>query len=218
MKLFDIFKKRNENIINEDNLYNDAKIPNIDYATTREDKLQIDFYEEDVKLGQTYDTTRLVVDEDEPIYISDEKLYNCYVLWYMQNDNSKYLNPDNEDEKIYSKYYQNVLMQFDIDLLQTDEDYCKFVMKNLLDKKRVTKYLEAGMQEKPEVPCGNYIGGAKQENGYSEFFLEKIGEEVHNSRFMQKRRKEHNEIIQKREQKNIQNDNILSETNEDISK
>ena len=130
------------------------------------------------------------------------------------------MNYSDEDEKTRINYCKEVLAQFDIVLLQSEEDYCVAIMKDLFNKKRITKYLESGLIENAETPCGNYVGGIRQtENGYEEFFSPEIGKQVHNSPFMQKCRKEHNESVEKREQqKSIQNENILSETNEDISK
>jgi len=78
-------------------------------------------------------------------------------------------------------------------------------MKELLDKKRVERYLESGLQETPEHPCGEYIGGIRQtEKGYGKFFSIIVGEASHNSESMVNKRQKYREIIEERRQKAIE--------------
>ena len=91
-------------------------------------------------------------------------------------------------------------------LLQTDENYCSVVMRKLLDQKRVIKYLEDGLQETPEQPCGKYIGGVKPtEKGYGKFFSLSVGRASHNSDLMINRRREYRESIEAKKQSEIAN-------------
>ena len=78
MGLFDRFKKKEKglkinNIINEN-----EKSYEIEYGTTRDGRLQVDFYDKSAKVGQLYDTTRLVVD-NRPLILANQEVRNCIV-------------------------------------------------------------------------------------------------------------------------------------------
>ena len=91
-------------------------------------------------------------------------------------------------------------------LLSVDENYCSVVMRNLLDQKRVLKYLEDGLQETPERPCGKYIGGVRPtEKGYDKFFSLPVGRASHNSDLMINCRRECRESIEAQKQREIAN-------------
>ena len=263
MGLFDIFKKKEKEPEIQNGLNEAQKSYEIEYKTTRDGRLQIDFYDKGTKFSQFYDTTRLVVD-NRPIMLAGQEVRNCIVSWYSQDDavflDSEYegeslnardyrgilaqidptlLQTDENycsvvmrkllDKKRVTKYleeglqetpeqpcgkyigeslnardYRGILAQIDPTLLQTDENYCSVVMRKLLDKKRVTKYLEEGLQETPEQPCGKYIGGVKlTEKGYGKFFSLPVGRASHNSDLMINRRREHRENIEAKKQREI---------------
>lgn len=166
--------------------------------------MQVDFYDKNAKVGQFYDTTRLVVD-NRPIMLAGQEVRNCIVSWYSQDD-AVFLDSEYEGESLNARDYRGILAQIDPTLLQTDENYCSVVMRKLLDKKRVTKYLEEGLQETPEQPCGKYIGGVKlTEKGYGKFFSLPVGRVSHNSDLMINRRREHRENIEAKKQREIAN-------------
>ena len=107
-------------------------------------------------------------------------------------------------DSLRAQEYRGVLAEIDLELLQTDPNYCNMVMKELLDKQRVERYLESGLQETPEHPCGKYIGGIRQtEKGYGKFFSTIVGKASHNSELMVNRKQEHREMIEKQRQKAI---------------
>lgn len=204
MGLFDRFKKKEKglkinNIINEN-----EKSYEIEYGTTRDGRLQVDFYDKSAKVGQLYDTTRLVVD-NRPLILANQEVRNCIVSWYSQDD-AIFADPEYEGESLNARDYRGILAQIDPMLLQTDENYCSVVMRKLLDQKRVIKYLEDGLQETPEQPCGKYIGGVKPtEKGYGKFFSLSVGRASHNSDLMINRRREYRESIEAKKQSGIAN-------------
>ena len=81
-------------------------------------------------------------------------------------------------------------------------------IKNYIEEKvsRLEKYLENGLKETPEQPCGKYVGGVKKtEKGYTKFFSTIVGQASHNSELMVNRRKEHREMLERKKQKDIEN-------------
>ena len=76
------------------------------------------------------------------------------------------------------------------------------VMKDLLSKQRVERYLNKGLEENPDTPCGKYIGGVRKtpENQYQKFFSVQTGKACHNSEFMVNRRREVREAEERRRQ------------------
>ena len=183
MGLFDRFKKKKKELENNNKLNEGEKGYEIEYGRTRDGRLQVDFYDKSAKIGQFYDTTRFVVD-NKPLILANEEVRNCIVSWYRQDD-TIFGNPEYEGESLNARDYKGILAQIDPMLLSVDENYCSVVMRNLLDQKRVLKYLEDGLQETPERPCGKYIGGVRStEKGYDKFFSLPVGRASHNSDLM----------------------------------
>ncbi len=202
MGLFDIFKKKEKQIPEmPKEIQKQQKEYNIEYSTTTDGRLQIDFLDNKAKVGQLYDTTRLVVG-NKPIALAYQAVQNCLVSWYNQDD----VILVGEGESLNAKSYKGILAQIDPILLETDEKYCVTVMRNLLEQNRVKKYLEDGLKENPERPCGKYIGGVKEtEEGYKKIFSTAVGQASHNSELMVNRRKELRESIEAKKQKEIAN-------------
>ena len=158
MGLFDRFKKNKQETDKKvDNISKDYEIK---YGMSQDGRLQIDFYDRNIKVGQFYDTTRLIVG-DKTVVLANQRVQNCIVSWYRQDD-TIFSDPQYENESIDARSYKGVLAQIDPVLLQSDEKYCSNVMRYLLNKKRVNQYLENGLQESPEHPCGKYIGGMRK--------------------------------------------------------
>lgn len=171
----------------------DLKTFDVKYGTTTDGRLQVDFYDRQAEFKQFYDTTRLIVN-DKPLNLAGQKVYNCIVSWYGQNDCQMLDERTGKFEGQRANQYRGVLAQIDLNLLRSDPYYCNKVMKELLNKKRVERYLEAGLEEMPERPCGKYIGGVIQtEKGYRKFFSESVGYASHNSHLMIDRRRENRE-------------------------
>lgn len=200
MGLFDRFKKNKQETDKKvDNISKDYEIK---YGMSQDGRLQIDFYDRNIKVGQFYDTTRLIVG-DKIVVLANQRVQNCIVSWYRQDD-TIFSDPQYENESIDARSYKGVLAQIDPVLLQSDEKYCSNVMRYLLNKKRVNQYLENGLQESPEHPCGKYIGGMrKTENGYSKFFNIDAGIASHNSRLMVERRRENREKMEQKKRMEI---------------
>lgn len=157
--------------------------------TTSDGRLQIDFYEKDADFKQFYDTTRLIIDSNG-LSVGNHLIHNCMVAWYRQEDN---INAANKE--VRRLYYKTVLAEIDLKLLKSDSNYCNKVMKELLSKKSVEKYLENGLEEKTDFPCGNYIGGVRKvDNVYQRIFTREVGKYSHDSEYMINKRREHREI------------------------
>ncbi len=206
MGFFDRFKKNDKK--NIENMVNNSqtvkKLPaNVKYSKIFNGNLQVDFYDKDADFGKFYDTTRLIVGR-QPLNIEGHQVYNCAVSWYGHNDCQIFDEKTGQLDSLRAQEYRGVLAEIDLELLQTDHNYCNMVMNRLLDKKRVERYLENGLQETPEKPCGKYIGGIRQtEKGYGKFFSTIVGKASHNSQLMVNRRREHREMIEKQKQKAI---------------
>lgn len=198
MGLLNLFKKKNNTHLAQSTP--DVEIPqkrtsDIKYTYTKDGMTRIDFYDDEPELAQTYDFTRLVINPTS-LQIANQDVYNCMVVWY--SDDKCYAPPEYGPRAVLEE--KNILAQIDLQLITIDPEYCYTVMKGLLNKKRVTEYLEAGLQEAPKRPCGNYIGGVKlKETGkYGKFFSEAVGKTVHNSPKMVERRRAYREQMRKK--------------------
>ena len=179
---FNIFKrKKDKQSISNMNMYNMYRKPpfNLSVSMTRDGNYQIEFKDKYANIRQFYDVTRLIVNK-RPVNINGHNLYDCNISWYGSND-ATILGPTNKSMGRRDDY-KNILTEIDFRKLQTDSNYCQFVMKNLLNRNRVTKYLEQGLENNPQRPCGNYIGGVRTIGGRLEkFFAANVGLSCHNS-------------------------------------
>ncbi len=208
MGFLDRFKKNNkENVSNvaSNNQQSKQLTFCVGYSQISNGNLKVEFFDKNADFKKFYDTTRLIIDR-KPLEIEGHQVYNCAVSWYGQNDCQMLDTKTGEFDSLRAKEYRGVLAEIDLELLQTDQNYCNMVMKGLLDKERVEKYLESGLQETPELPCGKYIGGVMQkENGYGKFFSTVVGKASHNSHLMVERRQERRKMIEEQRQKAIEN-------------
>lgn len=201
MGFFDRFKKSKDTMTNNKQEVNQLPF-DIKYSQTCDGELQVEFRYSNFK--RFYDTTRLIISE-RPLNIEGYEVYDCKVSWYESSDCELFNEKTGKFENLDAQQYQEILAEIDLNLLQRDQNYCDKLMNGLLDKKRVQRYLESGLQESPEQPCGNYIGGVKQtEKGYSKFFSTVVGRISHNSELMRNRRQEHLANIEARKQKAIE--------------
>ena len=157
----------------------------VSFHTTQAGDLQVDLLDKNADFKQSYNSTRLI--SLGTVNLDGEYVKNCLVSWYNEVDAEYY---DSVDSR---RCYQNVLVDIDLRRLQQDPNYCYIVMTKLLEKNRVEKYLNRGLEEQPIEPCGNYIGGLKwKEEGYwGEKFSPRVGRAAHYSKFMNKKRLEH---------------------------
>ncbi len=185
MGFLDLFKRNKNNIkVNENTKLNE------EYNNQRQDiqiimpvdggkKIEIEYYDPDIKYGQFYDTTRIIIDKAGKT-LGTSTVRECLISWY------------NEDDTIYSDYnsredYEKILVSLDVDKMVSDERYCSFAMRQLLNRKRVVEYLQRGKSsEKQEIPCGNYVGGVKEdtEGNLKKVFDVNAGKESHFSKYM----------------------------------
>lgn len=143
-----------------------------------EGKIQIEYYE-NPPIHQLYDTTRLIIDSKEENPFA-ENIYNCRVSYYGKNDVN--ISSNNSDDYGRKGEYKKVRIGLDMDKINDGEKlYYKALMTALLDEDRVSKYLARGMQETPDIKCGNYIGEIREDNdgAYKKIFDSKIGTYFH---------------------------------------
>lgn len=205
MGFLDIFKKKDNNVISHTTEPQKEDLPfRPNLKITPDGYWQLDFHDENADFKNFYDTTRLVINPN-PVLTDGQGVYRCMVSWYGQNDCSIIDPSTGEYDSPRATEYSNIFTQIDFNLLQTDEAYYKLFMKGLLDKKRVERYLNDGLQENPQCPCGEYIGGvAKTNNGYKKYFNTNIGTTCHNSSLMVHKRQQYRENLEASRQKAIQ--------------
>lgn len=217
MGLLDLFKKKNNTHLAQP--IPDVEVPqkrtsDINYTYTKDGMTIIDFYDDEPELAQTYNSTRLVINPTA-LQIANEDVYDCIVSWYY--DNSCHT-PSECTPKTVLDGQENILAQIDLQLITIDPEYCYMVMKNLLNKNRVTGFLEDGLKENPIRPCGNYISGIIEDEktgDYVEDFSNKVGIAVHNSPKMVERRKAYIEQMRKKAASQINRD-FVQEPDENI--
>ncbi len=170
------------------------------FSKTKDDKVQLDFYDGKANFKQFYDTTRLII--NRKIQIKNTILTEALISYYSEND-AIMINKDGQ-EFGRRVQYEKILMDVDTNLLQRNSNYCNYVMKNLLNKERVDEYLKRGLQENSEQPCGNYVGGVRTiNNGYRKVFDPIVGKMVHESLEMKQKREEDRERQEQQKQDNI---------------
>ncbi len=199
MSFFDIFKNKKENnIIKNNNAINKTSMPQeISYLRENNGNYRIDFLDHNADFKQFYDSTRLVIGNSK--VISNKLVYDCLVSWYNHSD-AEYIGQIDS-----RRDYKHVLAELDINLLFTDENYCRAVMIDLLNQKRVERYLASGLEEQPEIPCGEYVGGIRfKNNSYTKYFDTDVGAKVHFSKEMSEKRAEY-KLHQEQKRQNIIN-------------
>lgn len=204
MGIFDRFKRQPKNNIpvEQQPVMAPRRIENkniIEYSCTEDGRLVVELIETHPRDDQFYDTTKLVVDNKQ-VNLAGELVQNCMVAWFGRDD-VVYLDDGGHDLGRRGDY-KNVLAGINTDLLLNDESYCVAVMKSLLSQKRVEEYLNRGLQDNPEIPCGKYVGEITMGNkGYSKFFKTRLGQASHNSPEMVEERQIMNELKRKYQEK-----------------
>ena len=177
MGLLDMFKKKENNVENRKKSMPEKR-DNYTINENIEGKFQLDYTEAEPKFGQFYDTTRLVVDK------INNDVSKCRVSWY-GHDDAIIINPETGEEVGRLTNYSEILTKIDYDLLQRDPNYVRTLMVTLLKRNRVEEYLARGLQENPELPCGEYVGHVQLKDGkYQKVFDEELGRQSHYSERM----------------------------------
>lgn len=191
-----ILNKRQDTTSIDNKMPIEKRHPDATYGITQDGRLQVEFYDNQPDFKQFYGVTRLIINQ-VPLNMGGESVYNCIVSWYGISDCHIFNRATGRMDSPRASEYKGVLAQIDLDLLQNDPQYCETVMKGLLNKKRVERYLEQGLQENPGQPCGKYIGGvAKKETGYNKFFKRAIGVASHYSPHMINKRQKYREKLE----------------------
>lgn len=200
MGLFDLLKKRNKaNTVSEprrEEFASNISKKDMKVTALENGNLEIEYYDPNSKFGQFYNTTRLIVNRNG--YTMGKSTVNdCLISWYNQDDAIMVGCESSRD------IFQRIVASLDIDkMMMMDEEYCTFVMSQLLNQKRVMDYLNRGKSDEiQKYPCGNYVGGVKrnEEGKLIKVFDSQAGKESHNSPYMQQLRSQERA---KREQAN----------------
>lgn len=170
--------------------------------------IDVEFYDEDGRkaLAQGYDTTRLMIKRSAIRLPNGAILEEAKISW-RNNDDMNYIDENGREERI-TPDMQDIRVSIDFEKLYHDRAYQEVLMKGLLTKQRVSRYLNQGLEEVPENPCGNYIGEViqkeeKDEQGniarryYTRGFNSYIGRMVHNLPDQIARRNAQKEKMQK---------------------
>ncbi len=159
-------------------------------TATKDGRCQMEFEDHKADMKQFYDITRLIIN-GKPININGHVLYDCDISWYGSTD-AILLGPDGEKFGRRNEY-KNILAEIDMGRMQTDSRYCQFVMRGLLNRKRVLRYLEKGLRDSPDIPCGKYVGGVRYLEGgkLDKFFSCDVGQAAHSSPEMVSMREKH---------------------------
>lgn len=225
MGLFDRFKKKDLQKVEEDNASRTQSTQadfDIEYGHSSDGRyLQVEFHDNRADFKKFYDITRLIV-RRQPLDMAGHQVYNCAVSWYGSDDCQMFDEKAGTFESQRALDYSMVLAEIDLNLLQSNPIYCNAVIRTLLDKQRVESYLERGLQDSPNIPCGMYIGGIKQTQegyGYGKFFSTVVGRASHFSDSMIDKRREHKEALEAKrlkaiEAKRAQLDKLRSEIEE----
>lgn len=157
---------------------------------TQDGRKVFEYYDAHTQFGKFYDTTRVVINQ-EPRIIEGRTVYDCLVSWFGQSD-AVYLD---KNMKGRQDIYEHIVAGIDPEKMQADGHYLQMVMTDLLEQKRVNKYLERGMKEESELgtdelACGRYIGEIEQkpDGTYRKVFGARVGKVEHNSEYMQQAR------------------------------
>lgn len=174
MGFLDLFRKKTKKVTRYNDPETDNEAAHVLREITDDGKLQIDYMEKPDS-RKPYDSTRLVL-ETIPENINGYKVYTGKVSWYNQGDTIMF---DNNDSRHRG---WTIRMGVEPTLLRTNDEYVSCVMVELLNRSRVQSYIERGLVDNPDVPCGNYVGGIETnpDGSFGKIFDNFIGTYVHN--------------------------------------
>lgn len=159
-------------------------------SMTEDGRKMFEYYQSKKDFGQFYDTTRVVVNKD-PRIVEGRTLYDCLVSWFGRDDAVYF----EEGRQARRDTYEYIVAGIDPEKMAQDGTYLQTVMTDLLEQKRVNKYLERGMKEESELrpdelACGRYIGEIEQkpDGTYRKVFGARVGKVEHNSEYMKQAR------------------------------
>ena len=206
MGLFDIFKKKEKPKEQKVQAKESLIEAHLKKGKDGLDYLECEYWDKNADLKKFYDTTKLIICTMPETLPSGRTVYNARVAHYAINDP---IHLDNEGNDIGRRnQFTRIRLGMDFVKLLNDQEYQKELMNRLLDKKRIQRYINAGLQDHPsEQPsCGNYVGyiDINPETGkYGKMFNTVVGEEVHNLPEQVKAREEYKELQEKAKEKRI---------------
>lgn len=193
MGLFDkLFNKKEKEEKRVTPSIQDDSRDNAVMSMTEDGRKMFEYYQAKKDFGQFYDTTRVVVNK-EPRIVEGRTLYDCLVSWFGRSDAVYFI--DGVETGGRRDEYEHIVAGIDPERMQADGHYLQMVMTDLLEQKRVNKYLERGMKEESELrsdelACGRYIGEIEQkpDGTYRKVFGARVGKVEHNSEYMKQAR------------------------------
>lgn len=176
-----------------------------DYYRMKDNKIELGHYNEKNKM--TPDTL-LVIDSNAMI-IEDKKVFKCVVKYFNFKGWTWKLDKEILDQ-INDIHAHNILVQFDIQKLLTDQKYYRYFMEELLDETRVMKYLQAGLEEEPKQKCGDYIGyiDYNEKGKLDKYFDVELGKQCHNLKASERTKRRELEIERLKREREIINQKI----------
>ena len=217
LKLFNK-KEKTENTNTNNNTFKQSK-ESLQSLPTTDGRLGYTFYDETYNPNKMYDSTNIFINP-VPKVINGKPIYEVSVSWFGISDVTFFDSKSRKDD--YTTLYAGI----DLNLLQNDYEYIKFVIKALLNQDRVESYLKLSLKSEQEIfnerektgnnhlwPCGKYVGHAiKTPNGYKKVVDGEIGRVCHNLPEMQQER----ETYKTKKRANIENQ--ISKKIEEIDK
>lgn len=149
-------------------------------------------YKPNTDMKHFYDNDTTVMIINPQVYtIEGEQVFNCKVGWTKEGYTVMY-----NEYGYQALAYQDVFVNVSIPRLMSDGEYAEAFMSKVLSEEHVMKYVNMGLEESPEFPCGNYIGGVykdKDDGKYKNYVDPKIALAVHNSKAMVDKRQTNRE-------------------------
>ena len=201
MSFLDKFRKKSKNL---DEQKSDLDISNNEEIKTPTSyKLKVDelpngnysFSFRDYKFDpkKFYDTTYVEINPNGK-NIAGRTVYEASVAWYNEDDEQVYNEKTGKLEYLEKNNATKVMLEADLNSLANNPEYPQLFMRSLVSEDRVRDYLNKGMQENPKgYKRGNYLGGVevdKQTGKPQKIFHTSVGEAIHDSPEMVKRREE----------------------------
>lgn len=107
--------------------------------------------------------TKLCVDPVHRTDVGDKNqiTYNCEVCLFNSDKSIRYYH----GIPLNAFYRKKILVDIDPYLITHDKAYFECLMRDVLKKDRIERYLAEGAKESPSQLCGNYVGGATYYKG-----------------------------------------------------
>ena len=145
--------------------------------------------------------TTLVIDNVDYFFEDGESSFQKCMISHRNQFSVMILKP-NEWGVMIGGYYQ-IYTRVDRNKLQEDELYCRYVMDGLLNRDRVERYINMGMQEHPKKKCGNYVGEVFYDTSdmcWRLGFDNDLGSKIHDTQEMREKREKYKQDKKREEE------------------